>query len=207
MNAGPGGSAPEEIALFPLRTVLFPCGPLQLRIFEPRYIDMIRAALSHESEFGVLLIRSGAEVGPAETVDVGTSARVVDFDELPDGLLGITCRGVRRFRLTSRRQQRDGLNLGNVEWLAEPAAIVVPARFEPLVRILQALLPEFGALYDASEQRLDDASWVGYRLSEMFPLPLPDRQRCLELDDPLERLTLLAGLSSGARVQTPGRGA
>ena len=204
MSAGPAGSAAEQIALFPLRTVLFPGGPLNLRIFEARYIDMIRAALKNESEFGVLQIRSGGEVGPAQTADVGTSARIVDFHQLPDGLLGISCNGMRRFRLKSRRQQRDGLNLGAVEWLAEPALVRVPVRFEPLVRLLKELLPELGTLYDAVEPRFDDASWVGYRLSEILPLAPEERQHSLELDGPVERLELIEKVSAGQGAKTRG---
>ena len=204
MSAGPGGAVAEEIALFPLRTVLFPGGPLNLRIFEARYLDMIRAVLKSGSEFGVLAIRSGGEVGPAQTADVGTSARVVDFHQLPDGLLGLSCHGMRRFRLKSRREQRDGLNLGVVAWLTEPAPVRVPVRFEPLARLLRQLLPELGDLYASVEPRFDDTSWVGYRLSEILPLALADRQHSLELDDPVERLELIERVSAGQGAQTRG---
>jgi uncharacterized protein len=199
--------AAEEIALFPLNTVLFPGGPLEVRIFEPRYLDMIRAALKSGSEFGVLQIRAGGEVGPAETVDVGTSARIVDFYQLQGGLLGITCRGARRFRIASRRQQRDGLNLGMAQWLAEPAQVPVPPRLERLARLLQALLPELGDTYAGMELRLDDACWVGYRLSEILPLRPSERQRSLELEDPLERLELIETFSASLRERTPDPGA
>jgi Lon protease-like protein len=205
-GASEGGAA-QEIALFPLNTVLFPGGPLELRIFEPRYLDMIRAALRSGTEFGVALIRSGGEVGPAETVDVGTSARIVDFHQLSNGLLGITCRGTRRFRAKTRRQQRNGLNLATVDWLAEAAAVPVPPRFERLARLAQALLPELGDTYAGVEPHLDDASWIGYRLSEILPLPASGRQRSLELDDPLERLELIEAFSVSLRERTPDPGA
>src|SRR6185503_20499344 len=83
-----------EIPLFPLNTVLFPGGPLPLRIFEPRYVDMVRYCMRERAPFGVVLIRAGTEVGQVTSAaDVGTSARIVDFFQLPDGLLGITCVG------------------------------------------------------------------------------------------------------------------
>ena len=206
-QAAPPSAASDEIALFPLRTVLFPDGPLALRIFEPRYLDMTRAALKNERDFGVLHIRSGAEVGPAETVDIGTSARIVDFHQLPEGLLGITCRGMLRFRLRSRRQQRDGLNLGAVEWLIEPPQVPVPARFEPLARLVESMLLEFGDLYEGVARRLDDATWIGYRLSEMLPLRPADRQHSLELDDPIARLELIASINVRRSVRTRDRDA
>jgi len=191
-NADASPPEAEEIALFPLRAVVYPGGPLELRIFEPRYLDMIRAALKAEREFGVLLILTGTEVGPVETADVGTSVRIVDFSQLPDGLLGISCVGTRRFRLRSRRQQHDGLNVAIVEWLEEPDAVALPSRFEGLAQLVESLLPEFGERYRHVERRLDDAAWVGYRLTEILPLAPEDKQSSLELDDPLERLERLA---------------
>ncbi|MEM9207821.1 MAG: LON peptidase substrate-binding domain-containing protein, partial [Pseudomonadota bacterium] len=94
--------------LFPLRTVLYPGGPLPLRIFEARYLDMISNCLKTESPFGVLLIREGAETGPASTYEVGTLARITDWYQGSDGLLGVTAIGERRFRLLSAERQADG---------------------------------------------------------------------------------------------------
>ncbi len=207
MSAGSGAPALEEIALFPLRTVLFPDGPLELRIFEPRYLDMIRTTLRNNREFGVLLIRAGSEVGPADTFDVGTSARIVDFQRLPEGLLGITCRGGRRFRLLSRRRQHDGLNLGSVNWLNEPASVALPANFTSMARLLVSLLAQLDALYPSAERKLDDADWVGRRLAEILPIAPADKQYCLELEDATERLTFLEPFSAALQVQTRGRGA
>src|SRR6516165_3033400 len=105
----PGASpAVQEttIPLFPLNTVLFPGGPLPLRIFETRYLDMVRHCMRERCPFGVVLIRAGAEVGAvAETTAIGTTARIVDFNSMPDGLLGISCIGERKFRVLRRWQQ------------------------------------------------------------------------------------------------------
>src|SRR3981081_303180 len=118
---------PADLALFPLDTVLFPGGPLPLRIFEARYLDMVRRCLKEHSAFGVVLILAGAEAGAvSEVADTGTSARLVDFDALPDGLLGITCVGERRFRVRRRWQQSDGLNLAEVDYLPEDAPSALP---------------------------------------------------------------------------------
>ena len=103
------------IALFPLNIVLFPGGPLPLRIFEPRYVDMIGRCMREGAGFGVVLIREGREVGPAETFDVGTLADIVDFHQLSDGLLGLSCIGRERFRIRSRSRKADGLNLADVD--------------------------------------------------------------------------------------------
>ena len=89
-----------QLPMFPLRIVLFPQGPLPLRIFEARYVDMVRRCMHESLDFGVLLILEGSEVGPSTTVEVGTTAHIADFHQLADGLLGISCVGRRRFRVT-----------------------------------------------------------------------------------------------------------
>ena len=184
-----------EIALFPLNSVLFPGGPLPLRIFETRYTDMVRRCMREDSGFGVVLIRAGAEGGEvASTAEVGTLARIVDFYPLPDRLLGITCRGERRFRVLRRWRDGSGLNMAEVSWLEAPPPVAVPEEFHHLAELIRKVLPELGELYEGTEPRLDDADWVGCRLVEILPISLGDKQACLELDDPVARLARLAPL-------------
>lgn len=188
----------HSIALFPLNIVLFPAGPLPLRIFETRYVDMVRRCMRGTQIFGVALIREGNEVGPAETFDVGTLAKIVDFHQLPDGLLGLSCVGEQRFRIRSRSRQADGLNLAEVEWLASEPTTAVPARHARLPELLKSVLPQLGEVYEGIEMRLEDAAWVGHRLAEILPIPLTHKQKCLELDDPVERLDVLSPLVKDA---------
>lgn len=184
-----------RLPLFPLNTVLFPGGPLPLRIFETRYTDMVRRCLRERSSFGVLLIRAGAEVGTVtSTADIGTSARIVDFYQLPDGLLGITCLGERRFRVCERSKQNDGLNLGEVEWLDGDAQMPLPAEHHHLGQLLRKVLPELSELYENVPKHFEDAGWVASRLAEILPLELSDKQTLLEMDDPLARLARVAPL-------------
>ena len=186
----------QEIPLFPLSTVLFPGGPLPLRIFEARYIDLVRRCLRENSGFGVVLIKEGEESGsaPAETYDVGTYARIVDFSGQPDGLLGIEARGERRFRIHARSRARDGLNMADVEWLPEEIATPLPEEFADLQPALDYVLSQVGDPYDSLERKLDDAGWVAGRLAEILPLPPAHKQQCLEIDDPVERLRYLRPL-------------
>jgi Lon protease-like protein len=181
-----------ELPLFPLNMVLFPGGPLPLRIFEPRYVDLVKHCMRERSSFGVLLIRAGYEAGAvASTADVGTSARIEDFYQLPDGLLGITCVGERRFRVNRRWRQSDGLNIGEIEWLEREKTIDLPPEYRHLGELLRKVLPELGELYANMEMRCQDAGWVGSRLAEILPISLPDKQHCLEIEDPLQRLAWL----------------
>jgi len=183
--------APESIALFPLNIVLFPEGRLPLRIFETRYIDMVRNCMRGNLNFGVVLIRDGSEVGPADTFDVGTTAKIVDFHQLTDGFLGLSCVGEQRFRILRRSRQTDGLNLAEVDWLIPEPVVPVPPRHEHLAELLKTVLPQLGEVYTGIAMRLDDAAWVGHRLTEILPIAAAEKQISLELDDPVERLDML----------------
>lgn len=188
----------NSIALFPLNIVLFPDGPLPLRIFETRYIDMVRRCMRESQGFGVVLIREGGEVGPAETFDVGTMAQIVDFHQLSDGLLGLSCLGQQRFRIHSRSRQADGLYRAEVDWLSMEPSLAVPERHGRLAELLRTVLPQLGEVYTDIDMRLDDAAWVGHRLAEILPIALPEKQFCLELDDPIQRLDVLSSRATGA---------
>jgi Lon protease-like protein len=187
--------AAPEIPLFPLNTVLFPGGVLPLRIFEPRYVDMVKRCMREGGVFGVALIRDGVEAGGAATShSIGTLAQIVDFDQLPDKLLGITTRGTRRFRSLSAHVQEDGLHFSQVELLAEDPLVVLPEEFQRYAKLLEQALPQMGDFFKHLEPRYDDASWVSGRLAEIMPLALQDKQRLLEMDDPIERLQVLQPL-------------
>lgn len=182
----------STIPLFPLNTVLFPDGPLKLRIFEPRYVDMVSRCMREDSSFGVAMITEGSEGDSVvRTAEVGTSARIVDFETLQDGLLGITALGERRFDIESVSRQSDALNIAQVNWLQSDPSHAIPENCGYLVLLLQQALPQLAPLYDFTPVNYEDASWVGARLVEILPLPLSEKQRCLEMFDPLERLEYL----------------
>jgi hypothetical protein len=184
-----------ELPLFPLNTVLFPGGLLPLRIFEPRYLDMVGRCMREATDFGVVLIMSGEEAGQVtQMAAVGTGARVVDFSQLPDGLLGVMCRGSRRFRLLEHRVQPDGLRVGEVEWMAEPGPDAIAEEHRPLALVLRRVLQELGDTARHLDADFDDADWVSNRLAEFLPLERTDQQTLLELIDPQERMRRLAPL-------------
>jgi uncharacterized protein len=182
-----------EVPLFPLNVVLFPGGPLNLRIFEPRYLDMVRRCLKEHTVFGVVLILEGLESGTAASVAAtGTTARLVDFDTLPDGLLGLVCVGEQRFTLQRRWQQGDGLNLGEVDYLPDDAPCAVPAEYAHLTELLREVIPRLGGGYTHVEAHYEDAGWVGNRWAEILPLTPAEKLQLLELIDPLARLAQVA---------------
>ena len=190
MNAAP-------LALFPLHTVLFPGGPLALRIFEPRYLDMVRRCMREHTSFGVVAILEGAEAGAvARLATLGTCARIVDFDPLPDGLLGITCIGEERVRILRRWQQADGLHVAEVQRQPVPEPCELPAELAHLADLLREVLPRLGAGYAHVDAHFEDAGWVADRWAEILPLQTPDKLVLLELDEPLERLSQVAAWSA-----------
>jgi len=184
-------SKPDEIALFPLNTVLFPGGLLPLRIFEARYLDMISECMRRQSGFGICAIQDGDEVGEAaQCYSVGTLAMVTDFDRGEDGLLRVTVRGERRFRIDESWVERNKLQRARVSWLEEHDALL-PARRQPLVDLLARLLYQADAPLSDMTPHFDSAGWVGGRLAELLPFAISDKQRLLETDDAVERLEIL----------------
>ena len=195
----------KETPVFALNTVLYPEGPLPLRIFEPRYVDMVSDRLRRDAPFIVALIRSGNEVGGgATTHSVGTLARIVDWNREDDGLLGIVALGGRRVEVLGTETRPDGLCVATTARMLcdEPASAVPPER-RRLASLLRGLLEQLESRYRFVTPRLDDASWVGYRLSELLPMPLARKQSLLEMEDPLLRLHQLAEIVAALAERDP----
>jgi len=189
-----GGPTPaHELPLFPLGTVLFPGGRLSLRIFEPRYLDLVRRCGRSGEGFGVCRNVAGEEVGaPATPAEVGTEAVIVDFAMTDDGLLALTVEGRRRFRIAATRVMPDDLVVADVHWLDEPPAQPLPAEHALLSLLLARILDKAGLDHPgAGKGELADAAYVAWRLAEWLPLDLDERQRLLELDQPRDRLQAL----------------
>ena len=157
-------------------------------------MDMAKACLKDASPFGVCLIREGREVGaPATPVEVGTLARIAEWDMAQLGVLQVTARGERRFRIRSRRLQPDGLARASVELLPEVEDAPVPEAYATPVRLLERVIEQHPGLVE-NPHRLDSCEWVSARLAELLPLPLETKQALLELDDARKRLETLHAL-------------
>lgn len=186
----------HSLPLFPLNTVLFPGADLSLRIFEPRYLDLVRSCCRNGSGFGICAILQGHEVGePAIPAALGTEVRIVDFASLPDGLLGIGVRGERRFCVRRTRVRHDGLIVADVDWLPAAESSPLAIEHELLATLLRQLLDRIGGMHArAAEERYGDAGWVSWRLAEVLPLTLPQRQSLLQEDDAQRRMQRLLEL-------------
>ena len=181
-----------QLPLFPLNTVIFPGGVLPLRIFETRYLTMVKECVRQQSDFVVCLIKDGSEVGDAaKHRNVGTTCRIIDWQTLPDGLLGITAQGQSRVEITHTHVQDDQLIVGDIEYLAEGRDQVLPAGFKEWAQLICVIIEQLGQPFNAQRRALDSAFWVGARLTEYLPFELAQKQRILELDHPLTRLQYL----------------
>ena len=184
-----------ELPLFPLHMTLFPGGRLPLQIFEPRYLDMIKNCMKQDQGFVIVSIREGQEVGERpEVYSVGTSANIVDWNKLPNGLLGITAEGSERVRIHRIREQDDKLLMADVDYIQQEKSAHVPGEFSRLVDILKSL--KQNPMIQNLNLNIDyeDASAVSCRLSELLPFMVEDKQALLELNEPLERLQRLQSL-------------
>lgn len=183
---------PAELSIFPLQAVLFPGGALSLRVFEQRYMSMVKECMKKEQPFGICLIAEGSEVGaPAVPHKVGVTARIAAWDMAQLGVLNIAVRGEGRFRILGQEADREGLIHARVEPIAAEAELPVPESLAALVPLLQAMAADAGAERLPPPHYFDDAAWVGYRFSELLPIPVIARQKLLELEDPVSRLEIV----------------
>lgn len=183
----------ERLPLFPLRTVLYPGGELPLRIFEPRYIGLVRDCMRDGHGFGVTPIRRGGEAGaPAEPHALGTVATIVDFDQGRDGLLHITTRGERRFHLIDHELGHGGLLLGQVEYIDDEPPRPLPEDKVHLKAVLQKVLELESASSGRAVATPDTAADVVYRLMERLPFALPLRLEVLASASTTQQLEICA---------------
>lgn len=178
-----------QAPLFPLNSLILPGGKIPLQLFETRYIDMLSDCLRNDRGFVIVLIKDGQEHHQTcEFYDIGTYVRVVDFQPLDNGLLGITVEGEGKVVVMDCWRGDDGLNMGDIEWLMDEPAFQTPDFHAELVSVLRALMQHPTVKDLDMETDFTDSRVVGWRLTELLPLEKADKQRLAEMTDPLERL-------------------
>ena len=181
-----------KIPLFPLNAVLFPSGALPLRIFEPRYLDMISDCMKSECGIGVVLIQEGHESGvAAKTYDLGTMSFISYWHKRSDGMLGITLTGDQRFRVLSTEIKANQLMVAEVELLPCFKEDEKEYDAEPYIKILKQIIAQLEPPYTTMKKHYDDMDWVSARLIELLPLQLKDKQSMLSMNDVNERIHYL----------------
>ena len=193
----------SSLPLFPLASVLFPDGVLALRVFEVRYLDMVRKCHQTGAPFGVVCLTQGSEVrragAPDEQFhDVGTLAVIEQLASPQPGLITLVCKGTERFRITQRNHLVHGLWIASVSQLDRDLSIPIPEDLKKTATALTQVLHTLharDALNPAANlptpEQLDDCGWVANRWCELLPVPMELKQRLMELDNPLVRLELV----------------
>ena len=193
------------ISLFPLSGVLLPLGKVPLQIFEQRYIDLVRSSMKTGDPFGIVWIRRGSEVAgrgraSSELGDCGTLARIVDWDQLPNGLLGITIQGEGRFDLYETETQSNGLVLGEVVYRDNPASVSMEAKWQPMLDVLQSLESHPHVQQMGLQLDYGDAWNVAWALIQLLPLEEYLKYELLGLDaidEVMSELDLILNQISG----------
>ncbi len=204
---GPTDGPSFELPLFPLRSVLYPGGLLPLKIFEPRYLDLMTRCLREQSGFGVVALREGSEAGATEAPTlferIGVMAELLDVDSPQGGILMVRCRGTQRFRLTSFEKRAHGLWVAQVTRLPVDVTRTPQPEQQPVVEALRQAIDALAA-QDArpflTPHEFDDAGWVANRWCELLPISLAAKQRLMELVDPVARLSLVDDFLRGRGV-------
>jgi len=182
----------EELPLFPLNTVLFPYAQVRLHVFEDRYREMVRTCLQDDRPFGIVLIRSGNEVGSADPYLVGTVVRIVQVDTYEDGRMDIQVQGERRFRIRELDESRPYL-VGRVEPVVEHVMEDSMRAEELLTRAreeFEVLIQKLFARQEFAVQVVfpTDPVALSFTIANLLPMENLEKQRLLETTDTLERV-------------------
>jgi len=191
----------RKIPLFPLGTVLFPDGVIALKIFEARYLDMIKECLREKTEFGVVSIIKNSDVIEEDTSSsfskIGTLAQIEDFDPIQPALYMTKSFGTQRFKLISSKQEVNGLWMGEVELLENDPIIPISQEHLKVAKLLDEIISVIQSenlLDDApfkKPYKVDDCGWVSNRLAELLPISLAQKNHLLAQTNPRIRLDLI----------------
>jgi uncharacterized protein len=212
-NPMPSALTLQSLPLFPLGAVLFPDGVLALRVFEVRYLDMIGRCHKAGAPFGVVLLTQGQEVrqpgGTEAFSHIGTLATISELENPRPGLMMVRASGAQRFRITASDQLRHGLWVADVERLPADMAVPIPEDLKVTATALGKLIQSLQEKARSPDRmplqgplRLDDCGWVANRWCELLPLPMPLKQRMMELDNPLVRLELVSDVLARTGIAT-----
>ena len=191
----------RKIPLFPLGTVLFPDGVIALKIFEARYLDMIKQCLREKTEFGVVSIIKNSDANEEDVSlsfsKIGTLAQIEDFDPVQPALYMTRSFGTKRFKLIKSKQETNGLWMGEVELLDKDPLMPIPQEHHGVAQLLDQIISVIQSedlLGDAPFKKpfkTDDCGWVSNRLAELLPISLAQKNHLLAQTNPRIRLDLI----------------
>jgi hypothetical protein len=188
----------DEILLFPLRTVLLPHARIALQVFEPRYMDMVKACLQADAGFGIIALQASSEVYQPgrwrvpQPADIGCYGAIVDWNALPHGRLGLVVEGQKKFRLLHNWEGSDRLLHGGVEWLDAECDQSLPAHMSGLPDLLASLSAHPTIQQLNMQVPADSALLTANQLAQLLPVSMEQKLQLLCLESPMARLALIA---------------
>ncbi len=187
----------SRLPQFPLTSVLLPTMYLPLHIFEARY-RQLASDVGADGQFGVVLIERGSDVGGAAgevRTSIGTVARVVRREDLPDGRSTMLCVGTDRFRI-ARWLPDDPYPMADVEWLPdlEGPTCTGDALTEmfSMFDLCRSVFERHGINTGVPPTFDDDPAIATFQVAALSPLGELDRYELLEKRTAAERALLLA---------------
>jgi Lon protease-like protein len=205
----------KRIPLFPLGSTLFPGGKLALKIFEVRYLDMIKSAHRDKTPFGVVTLEQGSEIRVPGSEDIefssiGTLSHLTDIDAMQPSLLMILCEGGQRFKIHHRERLKNGLWMADVELIADDPLVDVPHElikaadtFDKLAKSFDQQGVEVERLPFNYPLRLNECGWVANRWAELLPINPKQKIHLLAQDNPRVRLDLVHEILEEMGVYEP----
>ena len=182
----------NNLPIFPLGLVALPGSIQSLQIFEPRYVNMIKSCMSDDHGFVIVLQNN-------ESTDFGISKKgtyieIIDFNNLPNGLLGITVKSENKVSIKNIYQLEDGLHIAEIKPEIDPEVDnqALIAEYPEIINILSQLIkhPKINEL--PIKVDFNSADSIAYHLAGLIPLSMKQRQNLLEAFDASQRLSILS---------------
>ena len=177
----------NDIPIFPLKSIILPGGQFPLRIFERRYLDMIRDSLKTNSGFVIALTKKDADY-ISSVHDYACYVNIVDWSQLDGGLLGITVEGKSLVTLRNCKLDETNLLRGDAQQIKSSIDHLIPQKYQILSKFYRKIYPEIKAYIFHNKSKYNDANWIGFRLIECLPIEISDKADLIATNEPLDRL-------------------
>ena len=182
----------ESIPLFPLKSIVLPGGIFPLRIFERRYINMVKDCIKNDTGFCIVLTRNNSNNKYIDDVyNYGCLVKITDWDQLEDGLLGITVSGQSKIHVIDCGLNENDLLCGNIEAVPDEKEYMIPQKYLILSKFYKRIYPGIKNFISYKRERYSDATWIGFRLTECLPLDSSTKNKLIATNDAIERLEKL----------------
>ena len=177
----------NKIPIFPLKSIILPGGQFPLRIFERRYLDMIRDSLKTNSGFVIALTKKDADY-ISSVHDYACYVDIIDWSQLDGGLLGITVEGKSLVTLSNCKLDETNLLRGDAQQIKSSIDHLIPQKYQILSKFYRKIYPEIKAYIFHNKSKYNDANWIGFRLIECLPIEISDKADLIATNEPLDRL-------------------